>query len=241
MFDWIRSKILGQDLFKRYEVSIEFVHGIAGGTPLNPDLIKQHMKLFSEGVSNPLKYAMKVEGAVTEEAMEEHLKRASSGFPADAKGIFIRGFQINAMFKDAAQRMKATMKRKGLGNTIRDGGLHFPHKIYLGTEAIFVERPVKPDNGPANIKVFQVAEAVKLTFPCAVLNNEDLDDELFRDIWEVAQGVGLGSNRHLGYGLFRILSLEKVTNDKTWKVADLLSMEVLPETKQTAPKAKKAA
>ena len=84
-------------LFRQYDIDIEFVNGIAGGTPLNPDLMKQHIRLFSEGVSNPLKYAMKVEGAVTEEAMEEHLKRASSGFPADEKGIFIRGFQINAM------------------------------------------------------------------------------------------------------------------------------------------------
>ena len=119
------------------------------------------------------------------------------------------------------------MKRKGLGNTIRDGGLHFPYKIYLGSEALLIERPVKPDNGPANIKVFQVAEHVRLQFPCAVLNNGDLDDELFHTIWSVAQGVGLGANRHLGYGLFRVHKVEAQKDDRDFNLADLLSMEVM--------------
>ncbi|MCH7945881.1 MAG: hypothetical protein IIC73_07720 [Armatimonadetes bacterium] len=54
-----------RDLFRTYDVSIEFINGIAGGTPLNPDLIRQHIRLFSEGVSNPLKYAKEVEGEVS--------------------------------------------------------------------------------------------------------------------------------------------------------------------------------
>jgi hypothetical protein len=210
-----------ETLYNRYDVKIEFLNGIAGGTPLNSDLVRQHMRLFAEGVSNPLKYAKKVEGEVTEEAMEAHLKRVSAGFPADEGGAYIRGFQFNAMLKDAAQRTKDSVKTRGLGNTIRDGGLLFPDKIYLGQPVVIVERPVKPDNSAsATIKVFQVAEGVKLAVPCAVLNNGDIDEQLWQRLWVVAQGIGLGANRHLGYGRFRLVSLEK-TED--FEITDLFN------------------
>ena len=196
-------------LYRLYSVKVEFLNGIAGGTPLNKGLISEHMRLFAQGVSNPLKYAKEVEGEVTEEAMEAYLARCSSGFPVDKDGIYLRGFQLNAMLKDAAQRMKATLTRKGLSNTIRDGGVLFPDRIYLGTTPLIIERPVKPDNGPSNIKVFQVAEGVTIDLPCAVLENEDLPDKLWRQMWIVAQGIGLGANRHLGYGRFTAIIEEK--------------------------------
>lgn len=210
-----------ETLYNRYNVRIEFLNGLAGGTPLNSDLVRQHMRLFAEGVSNPLKYAKKVEGEVTEEAMQSHLERCSSGFPADENGAYIRGFQFNAMLKDAAQRTKDSMKRKGLGNTIRDGGLLFPDKIYLGATPIIIEKPVKPDNASnATIKIFQVVEGVKLSVPCALLNNGDIDDELWQRLWVVAQGIGLGANRHLGYGRFRLVELAK-TED--FEITDLFN------------------
>ncbi|MAH49852.1 hypothetical protein CMI37_28795 [Candidatus Pacearchaeota archaeon] len=205
-------------LYRRYSISLDFANGLAGGTPLTSNLISEHIQLFAQGVSNPLKYAKQVEGEVTEEAMQAHLARCSSGFPADEDGIYLRGFQFNAMLKDAAQRMKATVSKKGLGNTIRDGGLLFPHRIYLDAEPLIIERPVKPDNAPSNIKVFQVAEDVHLTIPCAVLENGDLPDKLFRQMWIVAQGIGLGANRHLGYGQFKVTGLQETGN---WDITEL--------------------
>jgi len=203
-------------LYRKYTVNVKFRNGVAGGTPLTPNLITEHIRLYSQGVSNPLKYSKKVEGEVTEEAMQAYLARCSSGFPADENGIYLRGFQLNAMLKDAAQRMKETMKHKGLGNTIRDGGLLFPDKVYLGVNPFIIERPVKPDSGPSNIKVFQVAEKVEFDVPCAVLENGDLPDTLFRQMWIVAQGIGLGANRHLGYGQF----ISVVTEEKSAPILD---------------------
>ena len=210
-----------ETLYSRYQVRIEFLNGLAGGTPLNQDLVRQHMTLYAEGVSNPLKYAKKVEGEVTEAAMQSHLERCSSGFPADENGSYIRGFQFNAMLKDAAQRTKDSMKKKGLGNTIRDGGLLFPDKVYLGQAPVIVERPVKPDSAAhAMIKIFQVVEGVKLSVPCALLNNGDIEPELWQRLWVVAQGIGLGANRHLGYGRFRLTALEKTEN---FEITDLFN------------------
>ena len=207
-------------LYRRYTVDIEFTGGLAGGTPLKGyrGIIAQHVKLFGQGVSNPLKYAKEVEGEVTEDAIAEYLERCSSGFPADEAGIYLRGIQFNAMLKDAAQRMKATIARRGLGNTIRDGGLLFPNKVYLDAAPMIIERPVKPDNGPSNIKIFQVVENIKLSVPCAVLENGDLPDKLFRQMWIVAQGIGLGANRHLDYGRFNIVDIRQEDN---WDITDL--------------------
>ena len=205
-------------LYRRYEVSLDFITPIAGGTPLDTGLIASHIARFSEGVSNALKLSKKAEGEVSEEAMRKYMVSCSSGFLLDEDGIYIRGYQINAMLKDAAQRMKATMKVKGLGNTIRDGGLLFPDRIYLGVAPTIVERPVHPDGKPSNIKIFQVAEGVKLTVPCAVLENGDLPETLFGQMWTVAQGIGLGANRHLGYGRFEVSHTESMSD---WKITDL--------------------
>ena len=205
-------------LFRRYDVTLEFLAPIAGGTPLNKGMISDHIARFSAGVSNALKLSKKQEGEVSEEAMQKYMLACSSGFPLDNKGIYVRGFQLNAMLKDAAQRMKATMKQKGLSNTIRDGGLLFPQRLYLGVEPSLVERPVKPDNGPSNIKIFQTAEVNRLSFPCAVLENGDLSHDLFQQMWIVAQGIGLGANRHLGYGVFELVGLEQVGD---WNIANL--------------------
>ena len=208
-------------LWRRYTVDIRFIEGIAGGLPA-ADLVDQHMRLFSHGASNPMKLSIKTDGEVTEAAMKEYLQRCSTLFPADDIGLYIRGFQFNAMLKDAGQRSKETMKAKGLGNMLRDGGLHFPHRIYMQDGAIMVERPSKPDNGPSNIKRFQVIERPRMVVECAVLNNDDLPDARFRLLWEVAQGVGLGAQRHLGYGAFRVMSLTEIPHNPTWSVAELL-------------------
>lgn len=231
-----------QYLYRRYTVGIEFLSGIAGGQPLNHGLVAAHIARFAEDVSNDLKLSRKNNGEVTEEAMQKYMLACSSGFNLGDRGIYIRGFQFNAMLKDAAQRIKATMKTKGLGHTLRDGGLLFPDRIYLGVDPHVVERPVKPDNGPANIKIFQVAEVPAMTVPCAVLENGDLPDDLFRQVWVVAQGMGLGANRHLGYGRFSIRSIKQ---EGDWNIADLFrsGMEVLanggaspvPETIDAVP------
>ena len=197
-------------LYRKYTVDIAFVNGLAGGRPAAPGLVADHIKLFSEGVSNALKYAKNVEGEVTEEAAAAYMMKCSAVFPVDIQGIYVGGFQLNAMLKDAAQRMKATMKTKGLGHTIRDGGVVFPRRIYLGQEPKLVERPIKPDNSAqASIKLFQVAEDVKLTIPCAVIENGDLPDQLWQQIWQVAQAIGLGAQRHLDYGAFEVTRNEQ--------------------------------
>lgn len=205
-------------LYRRYQIDMEFLNGIAGGTPASQGLVVEHIAKFSEGVSNALKLSKKAEGEVSEEAMAKYIQSCSSVFLLDGGGIYLRGFQFNAMLKDAAQRMKATVAKKGLGNTIRDGGLLFPDKVYLGVAPTYVEKPVKPDNAPANIKIFQVAEGVKLSVPCAILENGDLPDLLFRQMWIVAQGHGLGANRHLGYGRFKV---NNIIAGGDWDITDL--------------------
>ena len=106
-------------LYRRYQVNIEMLSGIAGGIPMTKGLATNHIARFSNRVTNDLKLSMKSTGEVSEEAAEKYMMSCSSGFNLDADGIYIRGHQINAMLKDAAQNMKATLKIRGLGRTIR--------------------------------------------------------------------------------------------------------------------------
>ncbi len=220
-------------LYRRYRVDIQFhALGIAGGTALDKGLVASHIARFSAEVSNVMKLSRKQDGEVTEEAMQKYMTSVSSVFPLDDNGVYIRGMQIQAMLKDAGQLTKDTLKKKGLGRTIRDGGVVFPSKIYLGVEPTIIERPVKPDNGSATIKIFQVAEGVKLSIPCAVLDNGDLDDALWKRLWTVAQNVGLGANRHLDYGKFKVTDIRQEDN---WDIIDLWSNGATPESTSPVP------
>ena len=216
-------------LWRRYMVTLRFIDDIAGGKPASKQLISSHIQLFSNRATNPMKLSFITEGEVSEEAMEEHLERCSTVFLADAIGMYLRGYQCNAMLKDAAQRTKDTIKNKGLNNQIRDGGLHFPNRLYLRDGAVIVETPSKPENANSSIKRFQTITQPELRFECAVLNGTELTDQLFRRTWDVAQGIGLGANRHLGYGRFRVQQLEDITHDPSWAVADLLESVVIPD------------
>jgi len=206
-------------LYNRYAVTLNFITPIASGVPATQGLATRHAKLFSASVTNDMKASKKDLGEVSEEAVHQYLLSCSSVFYLDDdKGVYIRGYQFNAMLKDAAQRTKVTLKIRGLNNTIRDGGLLFPDRIYMNTEPTVVERPSIPEGKSANIKIFQTAEIKQLVLPCAVLDNGDLTDSLFKQLWVVAQGVGIGSNRHLGYGRFEVANIEEAGG---WNITDL--------------------
>ena len=209
--------------YTTYRVDLEFQQPIAAGRPATPALAVKHATQFAAGVTNALKLSKKDEGDVSEEAVEQYIMHLSSIFPIDEEGIYVTGNQLTALLKDAAQSLKLTVKHKGLNRTLRDGGVIFPIRVYLGVEPTFVERPVKPDNGPANIKRFQIAESVALSIPVAVLNNGDLNEQMFRQIWRQAQSVGLGANKHLDYGKFIVSDLRE---DSGWEMEDLLRGDV---------------
>ncbi len=208
--------------YRRYNIQLDFITAIAAGVPASPGLAVHHAKLYSAEVSNDMKASKKDVGEVSEEAVQEYLLRCSSVFyldeSSDDKGIYIRGYQFAALLKDAAQRTKATLKIRGLNSTIRDGGVVFPDRIYLGVAPQIVERPCIPDGKSANIKIFQTAQIKSMTVPCAVLDNNDLSDDLFKQLWIVAQGVGIGANRHLGYGRFEVREIEQAPQ---WKIMDI--------------------
>ena len=206
-------------LYQRYVVKLKFITPIASGVPATQGLATRHAKLYSASVTNDMKASKKDVGEVSEEAVRQYLLSCSSVFYLDDdKGVYIRGYQLNAMLKDAAQRSKVTLKIRGLNNTIRDGGLLFPDRIYLNVPPQTVERPSIPEGKSANIKIFQTAEVPSLEIPCAVLDNGDLSDALFKQLWVIAQGIGIGSNRHLGYGRFETTD---ICEGEGWKISDL--------------------
>ena len=71
------------------------------------------------------------------------------------------------------------------------------------------KNPPKPSPAPA-----------KSPNPLAgsVLEYVDLPDQLLNQMWVVAQGVGLGANRHLGYGRFEVANIQQIAD---WNIADL--------------------
>ena len=216
-----------EHLYQCYMVSMEFLDGVAGGRSPIKNLIERHVERFKQQVTNDMKIALNVEGEVTEEAIQSYLETCTSLFPVDEKGIYLAGHQFQAMLKDSAQRTKMSTQIKSLNNTIRDGGVLFPQRVYLNAVPTTVQRHSNPDGGKSNIKNFQIAEQVKLSVPCAILQNGDLPLSRFHQLWIVGEGIGMGANRHLGYGQFRLIDIQPTGG---WNPPDLLEGKVNGES-----------
>ncbi len=198
-------------MYTQYQVSLKFRNGVAGSIPLDQNLVRRYIDLYGEGVSNMLKVGKAREGVVTEEAMDAFIKAATTVFRIDGEGPYLANFQINAMLRDAAKMANIRGSSTGLlAFSIMNGGIVAPERIHLGKEPHLTERPIAPiDRGVrrASLAVFQIVENAEIQFPLRVIENNELPQERLSLMWEIAQEIGLGGFRHLGYGKFDLVSL----------------------------------
>lgn len=198
-------------MYTTYSVSLKFRNGVAGSVPLDSNLVRRYIDLYGEGVSNMLKVGKAREGVVSEEAMDAFIKAATTVFRVDGQGPYLAGFQVNAMLRDSAKMAGIRGASTGLlGFSIMNGGVVPPDRIHLGKEPHLTERPIAPiDRGVrrASLAVFQIVEGAEVVFELKVIDNNEFPRERLDLIWSVAQEVGLGGFRHLGYGKFDLVSM----------------------------------
>ncbi|KKL16232.1 hypothetical protein LCGC14_2497660 [marine sediment metagenome] len=204
---------MSNSLWTTYKVSIAFRNGIAGSIPLDENIARRYIDLYGEGVSNMLKLGKKREGELSEEHIDAYLRAATTVFRIDEQGPYIRDFQVRAMLRDASKMLNEVGARAGLlAFTIANGGVAMPERMHFKEEPRRAERPVAPEHKgrrKATLAVFQVIDGATLTFPVQVVKNEAISFDLFKRMWRVAQEIGLGGFRHLGYGKFDLKELRR--------------------------------
>lgn len=207
-------------LYQAYDVEIEMCDKLLGGKPKTEELIKNWLE--TRGRVDTLKKEVAEIDAVEEE------KKAWTGFKKDERGLYIDSYQIKGVVKEVIKVLKLAQKNRGLGTLVKSGFFVYPAHIHLKNwdkskshpdlikqkvdghieEAIQVGGP---QGYRSIIKRHDYVKNALLNFEIKFFNTGMLSEKILRLIFEAAQEVGLGTNRHEGgeFGRFKVLKLEK--------------------------------
>ena len=208
-----------------YDVySVQFTfgeEGVAASLPVSNSIRADYARLLQAGASNIMKIALGNKEQISEEDILAYLEKTMAVFPVDESGFYLREVQVISMLLNAATRCKLTVLRKGARSTLTQGTCFIrPKRLHLGdgdldltpsdltAPAELTERESFVPNkqtGRSAIKSFQVMTKVKpisLKFYC--LRNGDITPEDMGRLWDIAQNIGLGGCRRLGFGKFSL-------------------------------------
>jgi len=197
-------------MYKKFAVTMKFRDRLYGGIPRTEKLIDQYVE-GKFGTEN-LDLAEKVKGEMD---LIEETERVWSGFLTDENGLYLRDFHIKAMLKQCGQLLGIYTKKRGSKNIVKEGTFIKPVKIYLGRE--------KPDGSEdicGHVMTMQgkrsilkrsdfVAQA-EVHFEIWSLDVNKVAGEDFKQMLELGQEVGMGSNRFMESGKFDVTRFEEI-------------------------------
>lgn len=209
-------------LYDIYRVRLRLRDKICGGTPKNPDLIRDWIKARTEHDDD-------ITAVQTAEALETLIdtttEKSWNGFPADADGIFIWSRQIKALFKECASMLRVTTEKRGSKQVFQHGfeikGSTVADRVYLGRKEAdwYDEGPihVQTAQGPRTaLKRVDYASTPEFTFDVWVLathaaETRHVGETELRAMILFGQENGLGADRSQGRGKFDVLEFTRVS------------------------------
>lgn len=206
------------------------MHSIAGGVPLNPNVLEGHIKRKIDAPDDIVRaHVAEImveradEGVTYEQAVEEAAKNKGwVGFAKDKRGIYVPGAHLKACIVEAACIAAAAgrIKAKGWGQTSSNKGVQswlaehifvIDDRLYLGVEEptevnqSFIHK--KTAKGP--ISAVQYTEIVRdCAIPFTLETDHGMDDADWAAIWTTAEHNGFGASRKRGYGTFDVTQWE---------------------------------
>lgn len=221
-------------LYNRYNVMLEILDRIDGGTPKDPNLIEGWIKAktgFDDARTAEIVAEHKLDPDKAAALLLEERKDAQwCGFRRDAIGHFIETRQLKAMMREALTNVGFAKKRRGSRNVMQHGvevrGHKGGPKVYLTDhegqplgDPMTEERPihVQTPQGPrsALTKTDYFGPGTTVLFEIWVLGvpsqeERSLNRQQVVDMLTFAQQNGIGANRSQGSGKFRVVLFEEV-------------------------------
>lgn len=202
------------ELFKVYQVKMEFTDRLYGGVPKHPDVIKDWLEARAPSEAAFAKMVdpkglpeltEEVTASMTALAIEEN--KVWSGFQANGNGLFIPGFHIKAHMKDNANICKAILGTLALKSKLADRVFVVEDKLPLGVmePAGYWEHPVHVMTmlGPRSaLKRSDYVVKPVLNCTLKVLNDKLITEEILRAVFTLGSMKGFGAERGLGNGRY---------------------------------------
>lgn len=223
-------------LFDEYRVKL-FLNDVAGGTPMNKDLIGPWVNATCKEKSEEER--KKIVDATIEdlpEVSEEKEAKSWVTFKRDDEGyLFIDGRCVKAMLKEAANIIKdvapngGKQKGKNAGKNVGVTALKskVADRVFVAEERVYFtkngerirdpdereERPVHamtPQGPRSSLKRSDILKDVEVEFTLRRLATSDVPHEALLACLVYAQALGLGADRSQGRGTMKEVECELV-------------------------------
>lgn len=204
------------------------IHSIAGGVPVNPNVLEGHLKRKVAAPDDLIRAevaeAMLEHGLEMDEAVEKLSgEKGHVGFRQDDRGLYIAGANLKACIREAANIAVASgrLKKGGWGLHSANRGIlswlaeHvfvIEDRLYLGvaeptlTAQSFIAK-ITPKGPVSAIQYTDVVENAKVDF--TIETDWEFEDEDWAAIWTTAEREGLGAARKMGYGCFEVVRWDR--------------------------------
>lgn len=220
------------DVFTRYQVTLQFTDWVMGGIPQNPELIEAWLrKRLLESDDENLRLMLirtlqDLEVEVPENATKEDIIEASKAiavtrngntFRRDENGLFLASYQPKALLKEATNIVfPGGNGGNKWGKTGKAPRSFLAERVFVDDRNIYLGRQV-PDgthmqvghvDGPrgkkSTLSYYDYCNQPTVTF--FVSSFEDcIEPKQWRKIFTLAERLGLGAMRSLGYGQFKTI------------------------------------
>lgn len=209
-----------REMYNVFRVSIRMRDKICGGTPRNPELIRDWIKART-GHDDAQTDAQTAEAV--EAMIDATTEKSWNGFPGDERGLFIWSRQIKALFKECATMLRVTVQKIGSKQIFQHGfeikGPDIADRVYLGVKA-----PTGFDEGPIHVQTAQgprtalkrvdYIDRPSLSFEVWVLKTDPAEkrhvsEAEIRRMLTFGQENGLGADRSQGRGKFDVVEFAR--------------------------------
>lgn len=215
------------DPWRYYKIKIHVI-SLAGGLPMDPNLIAAWVEARNKAASRERREAIKeAHREHLPELVEEEGERQGVGFARVDGSLAIEGRQIKAMFKEGANVIKKIVPggKKGKGIAALKKKVSeclFVDAIYvpLIRDGLFIREPDEVIERPihvmtargerTSIKRVEVVNDVDLFFPVRILEGSEVTEEVMLAILDYCQVNGLGADRSQGMGRFVVKEVEHI-------------------------------
>lgn len=202
-------------MYKYYEVEMKVKDRIVGGTPKNPEVIRQWIET-SINKADKVKKEEIIKETVEAVGADEFAGKMWTGFKSDSEiGLYIEGRQVKAMLKEGANVLKTILGVTAFRSKFAERAWVSPDKIPLG-----VKEPTGSDErtvhvmtrqGPRSaLKKFDYVEKPTITFRLEVLNDGIVTRHRLDTVLDYCAKNGLGAMRSQGEGVIETFKIEEI-------------------------------
>lgn len=228
-------------MWTKIRVQMDFTVPLCGGTPRNDDIVKQwvelraaseakHRRDLRDGVGPDARKPVDL-ATVVEERLEttmtldvaDEMDKVWVGFSRDGKGLFVRGANLRAHFKDAAQVLGSQFKKENGAfgmKQVKNFKSKIVNHLYIMEERLYLEdaggnvykEPTSYRDATMTVMTAQgprtCLKRVDMVEPCTIratlqfMEGSEIVKDHIKKLFEYGQVHGFGQDRSLQFGRY---------------------------------------